>query len=105
MNAIGNLAIHAELARVNDAILPLTQLELLLLNRLAAEKGACVTPDQIHGALYGETSGPASNSIQVLVYRLRKKLERYKAAATIITLRGRGYLLEELPLHMQAASA
>ena len=62
-------------------------IELLLLRA-----GRVVTKQQIVEHLYGWEDASTSNSVEVFVYRLRKKLA--PSGVDIRTVRGMGYLIE-----------
>ncbi len=62
-------------------------LELLLLR-----ESRVVTKQQIVDHLYGWDDASSSNTVEVFIYRLRKKLEPY--GVDIRTIRGMGYLIE-----------
>ena len=67
--------------------------ELAVLELLLVRAGKVVTKQQIVDNLYGWEEGSSSNTVEVLIYRLRKKLER--CDADIRTVRGMGYLIEK----------
>lgn len=95
MNAIGNLAVDSTNATVHSQPLSLTAFELKVLDALAIAKGAIVHPDALHTALYGSPDKARdSNVVQVIIGRLRVKLDRARASASIRTHRGHGYTLE-----------
>ena len=88
----GRLAIHSaqSLAMVDNTPLNLTPKEFDLLEILASRPDNTITKADLNGLLYTYEDEPESNSIDVLIARLRKKLEG--SGAEIITIRGRGYL-------------
>ena len=88
----GRLAIHSaqSLAMVGNTPLNLTPKEFDLLEILASRPDNTITKADLNGLLYTYEDEPESNSIDVLIARLRKKLEG--SGAEIITIRGRGYL-------------
>jgi two-component system response regulator TctD len=53
-----------------------------------------VAKDQLHGRLFPLESEAKADAIEVYVHRLRRKLAG--ARVRIVTLRGLGYLLEEV---------
>jgi DNA-binding response OmpR family regulator len=54
--------------------------------------GRVVTKQQIIDQLYGWEEGMASNAIEVLIHRVRKKIEH--SNCSIQTIRGMGYLVD-----------
>jgi len=95
MKVLGNLEISDTCVRIAGAdVVPLTALELKVLNRLAQESGA-VSVQALHQSMYGkDPSNSDSNVLQVVVSRLRKKLPAAGAQVAIQTVRGSGYSLE-----------
>ena len=73
---------------VDLSVRELATIELLLL-----KEGKVVTKQQIVDHLYGWEDTSTSNTVEVLVYRLRKKLEA--SGVDIRTVRGMGYLIEK----------
>ncbi len=72
--------------------LELTSKEFALVELLFMRVGRVVTKQQIIDHLYGWEEGMASNAVEVLVHRLRKKLE--PTGSDIRTIRGMGYLVD-----------
>ncbi len=66
--------------------------ELSVMELLMLREGRVVTKQQIIDHLYGWDDTNTSNSIEVFVYRLRRKLEG--SGVDIRTIRGMGYLIE-----------
>lgn len=93
----GNVAYHAETrqALVDDRPVALTRREIDLLEQLLRASGQVVTRQLIESRLYGFDAEGSQNSIEVLMHRLRRKLENAGADIEIHTLRGIGYLLAE----------
>lgn len=73
----------------------LARRELTLLELLMRRQGRVVGKDALEEGLYGFEDGVDSNSVEVHVSRLRKKLVAANAGPTIQTVRGVGYLLVE----------
>jgi len=69
--------------------------ELAVLELMLLREGRVVTKQQIVDSLYGWEDVSSSNTVEVLVYRLRKKLESCGAEVSISTVRGMGYLIEK----------
>jgi two-component system OmpR family response regulator len=82
-------------AMVNGQTVDLSPREWSLLDALLTNEGKVVTKDQIASMWSGDTQEPgttSSGSLEVIVHRLRRKLEG--SALSIRTVRGLGYLLE-----------
>ncbi|SMF58348.1 two-component system, OmpR family, response regulator [Xaviernesmea oryzae] len=88
---IGDLEIDAAERRVSSAgeAIALSGREWAVLDTLSARPGAVVSKAQIEEALYAFGSEIESNTVEVYVSRLRRKLGRDQIA----TLRGVGYRL------------
>ena len=92
---IGPLRIDTRSSRVTVAGNPvkLTSLEYRLLSYLAHHKGKVVSRTELVEHLYDQDFDRDSNTIEVFVGRLRKKLD----TDLIQTVRGLGYCLDEKP--------
>jgi two-component system response regulator QseB len=66
--------------------------EFAVLEALAKEPGKVVSKDQLEEAIYGWGDEVASNTVEVYLHRLRKKL----APELIRNIRGVGYRLDEV---------
>ncbi|WP_329350280.1 response regulator transcription factor [Streptomyces sp. NBC_01261] len=77
--------------------LDLTRTEFLLLEHLLRHPGAALTRSQIHRQVWGFDFEPASNTLDVYVMYLRRKLESRGGPRLIHTLRGLGYSLRIAP--------
>jgi DNA-binding response OmpR family regulator len=73
--------------------LRLTAREFTILELLLRVPGAVVSREEILEQAWGEREEPMSNTIDVLVGRLRRKLDRPKQPSRIETVRGMGYRL------------
>lgn len=67
--------------------------ELAVLESLMENAGRVMSRAQLEGSIYGWGEGAESNTVEVYVHYLRKKL----GGDFIRTLRGVGYLVEDLP--------
>ncbi len=76
-----------------DAVLELTPRESALLQVLIARPGHAVSKERLFELVFPGTSDVQYEAIEVVVYRLRKKLAHTGAA--LMTLRGLGYLLKD----------
>ena len=70
----------------------LTPRELAVLELLLLRAGRVVTKQQITDTLYGWEDGSSSNTVEVFIHRLRRKLEA--TGVDIRTVRGMGYLVD-----------
>jgi DNA-binding response OmpR family regulator len=73
--------------------LVLTARELRLLEALMRAPGAVVSREELMEQAWGEREEPMSNTIDVLIARLRRKLEAAGEGDMIETVRGLGYRL------------
>lgn len=76
----------------DDAPLELSARELAVIELLLLRERKVVTKQQIVDHLYGWEEGSTSNTIEVFIHRLRKKLEPF--GLDIRTIRGMGYLVD-----------
>ena len=74
-------------------ILQLTAREFAILEALLRKPGAVVSREEILEQAWGEREEPMSNTVDVLVARLRRKLDTPKRPSRIETVRGMGYRL------------
>ncbi len=75
-------------------VLDLTPRELAMLKALMHKPGHAVSKEQLFELVFPGESDVHYEAIEVVVYRLRKKLKGTSAA--LMTLRGLGYLLREV---------
>ena len=80
-------------ARAGTAEIPLTRRELDVLERLFWAGGRAVQRDDLLDELWGRATPEAAASLEVIVARLRRKLEEPAGGPLIRTLRGYGYAL------------
>jgi two-component system response regulator MprA len=76
-----------------DQLLDLTRTEYELLELLLEHPNQVLTRDQIYEAVWGYDSALASNSLEVYVGYLRRKIEIGERTRLIHTVRGVGYVL------------
>ncbi len=95
----GNLTFDsgAREARISDQPVALTRRETDLLEHLLRRRGKVVPKDLLEDSLFGLEDGASPNTVEVLVHRLRKKLDQASAAVAVHTVRGVGYLLTAEP--------
>jgi two-component system response regulator PhoP len=90
---LGPLAIDfsAQAARLGGEALELTSFEFRVLAYLVRERARVVTKQELSDYLYPHDEDRDSNVLEVLIGRLRRKLDPEGTLAPIETLRGRGY--------------
>ena len=81
----------AQAARLNGESLDLTAYEYRVLEYLVRERARVVSKQELSDYLYPHDEDRDSNVLEVLVGRLRRKLDPDGTLAPIETLRGRGY--------------
>lgn len=81
----------AQAARLHDAPLDLTTFEYRVLEYLVRERARVVPKQELSDYLYPHDEDRDSNVLEVLVGRLRRKLDPDGTLQPIETLRGRGY--------------
>lgn len=84
-------AAHGVMYLKND-IMDLPPRELALLRTLMATPGHAVAKERLFGLVFPGEAQVQYEAIEVVAYRLRKKLQ--DTGATLMTLRGLGYLLK-----------
>lgn len=87
------LDLRAEKVWIHERSLELTAYEYRLLEQLAAAQGRVLSKQDLAERLYPHDEERESNVIEVLLGRLRRKLDPDGALNPIETLRGRGYRL------------
>lgn len=75
-----------------DQVLELTPRELALLQALMARPGHAVSKERLYELVFPGEADVQYEAVEVVVYRLRKKL--VATGAALVTLRGLGYLLK-----------
>lgn len=90
---LGPVAIDfsAQVARLNGQAMELTAFEYRLLEYLVRERARVVSKQELSDYLYPHDEDRDSNVLEVLIGRLRRKLDPDGALTPIETLRGRGY--------------
>ena len=74
-------------------VMELTPRELALLRTLMARPGHAVSKERLFDIVFADDPGVQTEAIEVVIYRLRKKLVGTRTS--LMTLRGLGYLLRE----------
>jgi two-component system copper resistance phosphate regulon response regulator CusR len=93
---IGDLIIDSASHRVTRAGSPvqLTAKEYALLEYLARQSGQLVSRADIATHVWDDSFDPFSNTIEVYINRLRKKIDGNHSRKLLHTRRGEGYMLE-----------
>jgi two-component system, OmpR family, response regulator TctD len=95
VNRYGKLTFDSvsRLASLDDIALELTRRELQLMELLVRRFGATIDRERLIDRIFTGEDGVAPNALEVLVSRLRRKLEG--AGLELVTVRGIGYALRE----------
>jgi two-component system, OmpR family, response regulator PhoP len=86
-----SIDISAQVARLNGVPMDLTTFEYRVLEFLVRERARVVSKQELSDYLYPHDEDRDSNVLEVLIGRLRRKLDPDGKLAPIETLRGRGY--------------
>ena len=91
---VGRLRLERESGAVyrGDEVLDLTPRELALVQALMARPGHAVSKERLFELVFPGQADVQFEAVEVVVYRLRKKLAG--SGAALVTLRGLGYLLK-----------
>jgi DNA-binding response OmpR family regulator len=94
---IGNLQLQTILRQVivNGTTVRFPAREVEALELLMRREGQVVAKSALEDSLYGLTKNATPNSVEVLISRLRRRLESVGADCSIHTLYGIGYLLKD----------
>jgi DNA-binding response OmpR family regulator len=97
MLTLGNLVLDttSRAVRVDGAEVGLSVRETSMLEILMRQQGAVVTREVMEQRLYSFEAQLGSNALEVLIHRLRRRLQEVGAAVVIHTVRGVGYLMAE----------
>lgn len=97
VSKIGNVEFSAENSVLSIAgnLTDITAKEKDALERLLRLPGRVVSKDTLLSTFYGHGEEGSHNSVEVVMHRLRKKLEEAGADVEIKTLRGIGYMIKE----------
>ncbi len=92
---VGNIAFDtsAREVRIGDKAITISRREMGVLEHLMRRAGRVVPKDVIEDKIYGFDEEVSSNSVEVHVSRLRKRLSTSGADCLVHTIRGVGYLL------------
>ena len=92
---LGDVVLHAGQARRAGRDLDLTRTEYSLLELFLLNPRQVLTRDLIYERVWGYAFEPGSNSVEVYISYLRRKLEAAGEARLIHTVRGMGYVARE----------
>jgi DNA-binding response OmpR family regulator len=94
---LGNLMLDTATrqVQVGGAAIGLSVRETSMLEILLRRQGTVVTREIMEQRLYSFDAQIGSNAMEVLVHRLRRKLQEVEATVTVHTVRGVGYLIAE----------
>ncbi len=94
---VGNVSLDTIAREVSVADKPITisRRETAVLEQLLRRSGRVVPKNLLEDKIYGFDEEVSSNSVEVHISRLRKRLAGANASISIHTLRGVGYLLSE----------
>jgi len=79
---------------INDEVIKLTAFEYTIMETLIRNNGKVVSKDSLMLQLYPDAELRESHTIDVLMGRLRKKIQAQYPHDVITTVRGQGYLFE-----------
>jgi two-component system response regulator MprA len=82
-------------ARRGDRVIPLPRLEFLLLELFMLNPRQVLPRSLVYERVWGFDFGPSSNSLDVHLSQLRRKLEEGGEPRLLHTIRGMGYILRE----------
>lgn len=85
----------AKQVKVDDRVVELTAYEYRVLEMLMMRPGQVITKAELTDQLYDQDFERDSNVLEVLITRLRKKLDPDRSLNLIETLRGRGYRIAD----------
>jgi DNA-binding response OmpR family regulator len=80
---------------VGGSVVRFTRREISALELLMRREGQVVSKAALEDGLYGLSKDVSANAIEVLISRVRRRLEAAAANCSIHTLHGIGYLLKE----------
>jgi len=97
-----SLDVSSQLVHLSEKHIELTAYEYRLLHYMMLNIGKVVSKTELVEHIYAEDHDKDSNTIEVFVRRLRKKLDPKSILKPIETLRGRGYRLLDMSGEQQA---
>ncbi len=95
VSPVSHLILTEKGVRFHDTDIPLTPRELALFRCLWEHRGALVSKDVLREALDAAgNEAPTTNTLEVYIYHLRRKIEKPMGRRLITTERGKGYRWE-----------
>jgi two-component system, OmpR family, response regulator TctD len=82
-------------AQVDGRHLELSPRETALVRALMQRPGQAVSKERLFDAVFNGDPDVALDAVEVVAYRVRKKLKEVHCNTQIVTLRGLGYLLQD----------
>ncbi len=79
---------------INGEPVVLTSYEFSVMELFLHNQKKVLSRSKLQSQLYGDSLGPESNVLEVLINRLRGKLKKYSDVNPIVTVRGQGYRFE-----------
>lgn len=91
----GDVVVEVRTSTVSGpmGVTELSQRECALLDLLVGHPHRLFSRDEIERRIYGPGEFPGSNTVEVFVHHVRKKLQRIGSTVEIRTVRGKGYML------------
>lgn len=80
---------------VHDVVMELSPREAAMLAALVERAGQALPKEKLFERVFAQDADVQIDAIEVVAYRLRKKLADAQAGVELVTLRGLGYLLKE----------
>jgi DNA-binding response OmpR family regulator len=90
-----HLDLSQHVAKVGEAELQLSRREFAALELFLRRFNRVLSKGDVEESIYGFGEELSSNAVEVLIHRLRKKLQAAGAAIDIHNMRGVGYMLTE----------
>lgn len=93
----GNIVFETEgqRVRIGDANVDMTRRELAVLGTLLRNQGRVLSREALEQSVYTLDDEVSPNAIEAVVSRLRRRLEERGASASIVVMRGLGYMLSD----------
>jgi DNA-binding response OmpR family regulator len=93
---VGSVVIDSAARTVwcDGTALELTDMEFRIMEYLGTNRGRAISREQLFEAVWGFEIEFSSNSLEVLIYRIRQKLHQAHAEPIVQTIRGYGYKID-----------
>lgn len=94
----GNLSldIHDRKVCVGEQVLSLSPREIEVLELMLRRSRHIVTKDTLISSVYKDDDKLSDNALEVSIHRLRKKMQAVNSSCIVKTIRGIGYMLDEV---------